>query len=94
MGAAALALGAWAAHATHAGPGGGASHHEGPPSSRIATCPKPPWATSWSQALGAGHHHGELLEAHVGWLPLGDVDDEVTTTRASAPARSAAAATT
>ena len=37
------------------------------------------------QALGAGHHHGELLEAHVGWLPLGDVDDEVTTTRASAP---------
>ena len=53
MGAAALALGAWAAPgriATHAGPGGGAGrHHErgGPPSSRIATCPKPPWATSW-----------------------------------------------
>ena len=60
---------------------------------RIATCgaalaPLDAW--SWT-ALATTH--GELLEAHVDGLALGD-DDEVTTTRASAPARSAAAATT
>ena len=59
--------------------------------------PGRPWTAGHHHApwpLGAGRHHGELLEAHVDGLALGDVDEEVTTTRASAPARSAAAAAT